>query len=611
MNEKLQKTVNKVRDFTEKNNVFRHFRVLNVLTNDKKQRISSPVASVFRQIDKSIKVISRKFNKKFRDFHEKLNVSANCSHEIGPIKGAKKKTCFGDEYFSFQKIPYAEPPVNNRRFRAPVPHEPWKETLDCTAEGPVAYSWNNYVHSVVGNENCLHLNVFTRNVNPKQLLPVMVYIHGGAFMRGSSSILIYGPDYLLQKNIVFASFNYRLGALGFLSVPEDENLNIPGNAGLKDQNLALKWIKENIREFGGNPDNITLFGESAGAASVHYHMMSRQSEKLFSRAILMSGCVYNNWAVVPERQWAKRLAEKLGADEETLKMDKKIVEFLEKIDADKIIIAQERILSEEEKRDQFMAAFGPVIEPYETENSFITQDVVKAGASAWGNDIPILIGGCSNEGLLWYNELKNEVFEKNKTLEHFVPLELRFDNDWKRHAVALKDFYFKNKEVSMENKDIYVTLLGDRNFWHGFHRALLARRKYAANAPTFLYRFDIVSPTLNHHKAMFAEESAEGACHADDKSYLFKTAMGRVPEPKSKEYQAMQKMVSLFTKFAVNGDPNGDDAGVKNWKSITETTGGDVMECLNMTINGFEVMPLPESERMKIWDEIYGDFSNF
>uniref|UniRef100_A0A336MGD9 Carboxylic ester hydrolase n=2 Tax=Culicoides sonorensis TaxID=179676 RepID=A0A336MGD9_CULSO len=524
----------------------------------------------------------------------------------GPIKGIKKKTCYGDEYISFQKIPYAQNPVNSLRFRAPIPHEPWKETLDCSSEGPVAFSWNNYVHSVVGNENCLHINIFTRNIHPKHLLPVMVYIHGGAFMRGSSSILIYGPDYLLQKNIVFASFNYRLGALGFLSLKNPE-LNIPGNAGLKDQNLALKWIKDNITQFGGDPENITLFGESAGGASVHFHMISPLSKNLFSRAILMSGCVYNNWAVVPDKNWAYRLAEKLGADNEVLKSDTAILNFLETIEGEKIVIAQEKILTEEEKLDQFMAAFGPIIEPYSQKDSFITSDVVQLGESAWGKNIPILIGGCSNEGLLWFKEIKDETFVKHQNLEHFVPLELR-TGDWLKVASTLKYFYFKDKELNIECKEMFVTLMGDRNFWHGFYRALLARLQYSKNIPTYLYRFDIVSPSLNHHKLMFADESAPGACHADDKSYLFKTAMGRAPDTNSKEYQAMQKMVSLFTKFAITGDPNGNESGIKNWMPIKDENN---LECLNMKIDHFEVIPLPEMERMKIWNQIYENFKSF
>jgi len=190
---------------------------------------------------------------------------------LGPVKGVRQKTCFGDEYFTFHKLPYAKPPIGPLRFLDPQPPDPWKE-LDATTEGPVAYSFNNYVFGVVGNENCLHVNVFSKNLNHKAMLPVMVYIHGGAFQRGSSSVLMYGPDFLLNgKNLVFVSFNYRLGALGFLQL-KDFSLGVPGNAGLKDQLMALKWIKENINAFGGDPNNITLFGESAGAASVHYHM---------------------------------------------------------------------------------------------------------------------------------------------------------------------------------------------------------------------------------------------------------------------------------------------------------------------------------------------------
>lgn len=107
---------------------------------------------------------------------------------------------------------------------------------------------------------------------------------------------------------------------------------------------------------------------------------------------------------------------------------------------------------------------------------------------------------------------------------------------------------------------------------------------------------------------MFADETAPGACHADDKSYLFKTAMGRVPDSGTKEYQAMQKMVSLFTKFAITGNPNGEDAGVKNWIPIRDATN---LQCLNMTIDKFEVVPLPETERMGVWERIYEGFDSF
>lgn len=285
----------------------------------------------------------------------------------------------------------------------------------------------------------------------------MVYIHGGGFVGGSSSVLVYGPDYLLEKDVVFVSFNYRLGALGFLSLT-DPSLHVAGNAGLKDQCLALKWIKQNVSHFGGDPNNITLFGESAGAASVHYHMTTPQSQGLFHKAILMSGCIYNNWARVPPRDFAKRLGEKL---EISAKNEAELLAALQKATPEKIILTQQKLLSEEERLDHFMNAMGPVVEPYENSNSFVATDFIELSKVAWGNGIDILIGGCSNEGLLWYKEVDEKVLEKQKSLVHFVPLELRgnkTDDDLEDLASILKKFYFAGKRPTMKDLDNYVVV---------------------------------------------------------------------------------------------------------------------------------------------------------
>lgn len=119
-------------------------------------------------------------------------------------------------------------------------------------------------------------------------MPVCVWIHGGGFVTGSSSTVFYGPDLIVEKDVIMVSFNYRLGIFGFLSL-KDPKLGIPGNAGLKDQTMALKWIKENISFFGGDPNNITIFGESAGSGSVHYQLISNLSKGLFKKAVAMSG----------------------------------------------------------------------------------------------------------------------------------------------------------------------------------------------------------------------------------------------------------------------------------------------------------------------------------
>src|SRR5690349_2228857 len=193
---------------------------------------------------------------------------------------------------------------------------------------------NSMLKKVTGSEDCLFLNIFTKDASPAKLQPVMIFIHGGAFHSGSSSTKAYAPDYLLMADVVVVTINYRLGAFGFLSL-KDESLEVPGNAGLKDQLMAMKFVKKNIENFGGDPNNITLFGQSAGGSSVSFHCVSEQSKGLFNRAIIMSGCVLNDWSITPQLQWPERLARKLGYEGNN--EEKNVYEFLQKADPVKIV----------------------------------------------------------------------------------------------------------------------------------------------------------------------------------------------------------------------------------------------------------------------------------
>lgn len=142
---------------------------------------------------------------------------------------------------------------------------------------------------------------------------------------------------------MLVSFNYRCGAFGFLSF-DDPKIGVPGNTGLKDQTLALKWVQKNIANFGGDPKNVTIFGESAGGASVHYHMISNHSRDLFQRAIPMSGVAFNNgWTLQPRRNWAFRLATVLGYNGSQTELE--ILEFLENVDALKIVEVSQEVLT--------------------------------------------------------------------------------------------------------------------------------------------------------------------------------------------------------------------------------------------------------------------------
>lgn len=141
----------------------------------------------------------------------------------------------------------------------------------------------------------LFINYLFFQISTSQpLKPVVVYIHGGAFQNGSNDSNMLSPNFLMKEDIVFVSINYRLGVLGFLRL-NDTSLEVTGNAGLKDQLLALKWVQQNIKIFGGDPNNVTIAGTSAGSASVNYHLLSPASRGLFHRAILQSGCALNPW----------------------------------------------------------------------------------------------------------------------------------------------------------------------------------------------------------------------------------------------------------------------------------------------------------------------------
>lgn len=207
------------------------------------------------------------------------------------------KTGISGGYYGFQGIKYGKAPIGNRRFKAPLPEGPWKGIKMALREGASCPHRNMILENYKGNEDCLFLNVYTPKLpdsdgNPK--LPVLFWIHGGGFQFGNGNAFLYGPDYLIPENIILVTINYRLGALGFLNTGTHE---APGNAGLKDQVLALKWVRDNIEKFGGDPNEVTIAGQSAGSASVHYLLMSSITKGLFKRAIAQSGVALNPWAI--------------------------------------------------------------------------------------------------------------------------------------------------------------------------------------------------------------------------------------------------------------------------------------------------------------------------
>ncbi|XP_078407395.1 bile salt-activated lipase-like [Cetorhinus maximus] len=231
----------------------------------------------------------------------------------------------------FKGIPFAAPP---ERFQKPKPHKKWTGILETTKYGEECLQIN--LRGVTGNEDCLYLNIWSPHIySENELLPVMVWIYGGAFIIGSSSTSLYdGSQIAARGKVVVVSFNYRLGPLGFLSTGD---ANAPGNYGLWDQHEAIVWVKRNIKAFGGDPNYITLFGQSAGAASVNFQILSPHNKGLIKRAISESGVANSPFALVNDSlNWAQKIAKKVDCSYNDTKC---MINCLKTVDGKKLTMA--------------------------------------------------------------------------------------------------------------------------------------------------------------------------------------------------------------------------------------------------------------------------------
>lgn len=260
----------------------------------------------------------------------------------------------------------------------------------------------------------------------------------------------------IKKEIICSinkTHNYEGFFTGFISF-KDPHLQIPGNMGLKDQLLALKWLKENIARFNGDAENITLFGESAGAAAVHYLMCCPLAEGLFHKAILMSGTVLCPWAFTPIDNQVLRLATACGY-KGPIDDEKQICEYLQHLPAEDLI--KPYLRSKEENLNDCFFNFGPCIESYDNEMCIIKQCPEDILDDAWANEIPVLMGGTSFEGLLMFPRVHMAPFiltELEKNPQHLLPLPLKMlypPELQQTLASEIKRVHFGDKKAAIEN----------------------------------------------------------------------------------------------------------------------------------------------------------------
>ncbi|KAL7302333.1 hypothetical protein TKK_0004996 [Trichogramma kaykai] len=492
--------------------------------------------------------------------------------ETGRLEGSAQTSILGDEFCAFKGIPYAEPPINELRFKDPLPAEPWQGVRKASNYSEACLQYNYLLKRVEGSEDCLYLNVFAKTVgNDSTLRPVMVWIHGGAFAFGSGDDSFYGPDYFMRKDVVLVTFNYRLGIFGFLNL---EDRLAPGNQGLKDQVAALKWVHDNVEHFGGDPDRVTIFGESAGAASVHYLTLSPMAEGLFSKAIMQSGVALNPWALtVPiSRQLVVRMCARLGNETED---SEEILELLRSTEASELVDAQRTILTKRE-RIQTLTPFGPSVDD-ESDEPFMPIDPVEA--SARGIHLPIIIGYNSREGIYYLaaTALGRNYRRFNRHFRQFLhPYVLELWRDkYNGTSDSIKRLYFGNKRITRRNKGKIIDLHGDLYFVEGIHSVVRTQVEKSNNS-TYLYRYGYdrgfsVMKTLTRTREL-------GAAHADELTNLFRMrAMERFRTKPLLEgftdYRLMEQMIDMWVNFATTGSPTGNETVTitpVSWKPVDD-----------------------------------------
>lgn len=211
--------------------------------------------------------------------------------ENGPIKGQQQQSIFEKTtFYSFKGIPYAKSPIGDLRFELPQKPEQWTETKETLQLGPSCFNFIDTVNNDQNSEDCLFLNVYTpSDLSTTKKLPVMIFIHGETLQDNS----VYGPDFLMDENVILVTFNYRFGAFGFLSL---QTTDLPKNIGLIDQQFVMKWVHDNIHQFGGDKKKVTVFGQGTGSSFAHFHSLSEKSRKYFQKIILQSGVAIGNWA---------------------------------------------------------------------------------------------------------------------------------------------------------------------------------------------------------------------------------------------------------------------------------------------------------------------------
>ncbi len=469
-----------------------------------------------------------------------------------------------DGLMVYRGIPFAAPPVGDLRWRAPQPAANWDGVLQATNFGPSPIQGSRTGPSM--SEDCLYLNVWTPAKSAGDHIPVLVWIYGGGFSAGSTSDHAYSGEKLAKKGVVFVSINYRVGQLGFLAHPElsaETTNHVSGNYGLLDMIAGLQWVRKNIAAFGGDPDKVTIFGESAGGIAVSMLCASPLAKGLFTGAMSESGGSFG-----PPRSSTnfpgenlKRLAdaEHAGAAYAKSAGVSSIAE-LRKITPDKLPAGRNA------------GSSWPIIDGW-----VIPDDQYNLYAAGKYNDTPILVGYNSDEGAS---------FSPPRTPEDYLA------NVKARYGKFADDLITAYPAGSNTVAKTARDLARDATFgWHTWTWARLQAQ--TGKSKVFYYYFD--------QHPVYSESSPRanyGSSHGSEVPYVFEHLNTNNPQIKPADLDISDAMSTYWVNFAKHGDPNGE--GVPAWPAFSDSN-PQVMY-FNQTPH---VGPVPSAESLKVLDSYF------
>lgn len=447
--------------------------------------------------------------------------------ESGAVRGVASG--LGDAYLG---VPYAAPPLGPLRWRPPAPTSSWQGARDASAFGPACPQKGVSMPgepAPVTSEDCLYLNVWTPLRRPGRH-PVMVWIHGGGYANGATALPLYRGDRLAAKGVVVVSINYRLGVLGFLAHPalSLEGDGGSGNYGLMDQIAALQWVQRNIAAFGGDPGNVTVFGQSAGAMSVSLLMASPRARGLFHRAIAQSGGVFEPIQAAPAYRLAQ--AEKDGE------------RYAASVQAGSL--AELRSLPVERLLEGRAASVShPVVGP-----AVLPQTPYEAFVSGQHARVPVLLG---------YNA------EEARSLIDVSGVRAdNFHAELQRAWGALPRVIVEGYPFASDEQARQARLDLERDLRFGWDMWAWARLQARAGAPAYVYRFSRRPPFPKH-----SVQAGWGASHFAELWYMF-DQLGQAPWPWSRTDRRLARAMSgYWVNFARTGDPNGP--GRPRWPAFS------------------------------------------